>query len=370
MSGALPDRYLEEIRGQPAAMRRAAAALERQASALRQLAALADRRPILLTGMGSSLDACLAAAATLGATGILATPIEAAELVHLRPRLLTGGGILVVVSQSGASAEIMRLAEAVHTLPRRPYLVAVTNGARTLLGARADIVLDTEVGPETSPSSMTFAGSLVALGAIAGVLGGAGGGGGAGGPGPGAAARVAAILDQMTITTEAAARAAEQLLVTNWTIGDRLLAWLGSRRTIVALGRGTGLAAAEMSALTLEEAAGLAALALPTAEFRHGPIEIAGPDVAVILFALEPATAALDRAFAGELAGAGAAVVLVGPAGAVETGVESIAVGGPPGILAPALAVIPIQLLARRLARARGRHPGELTRASKVTTRE
>jgi glucosamine--fructose-6-phosphate aminotransferase (isomerizing) len=363
---ATQDRYLEEIRGQPAAIRRAAAALERQAGALRRLAALADRRPLVLTGMGSSHDACLAAAAALGAGGTLATPIEAAELIHLRPRLLAGSGILVVVSQSGASAEIVRLAEALHALPRRPYLVAITNGPGTPLAARADIALDTSVGQETCPSTMTFAGSLVVLAAVAGVLG----GGGGGGPGPGAAARVAAVLDQVAITAEAAARAAEELLVTRWTTGDHLLAWLGARRTIVALGRGSGLAAAEMSALTLEEAAGLPAIALPTAEFRHGPLEIVGPDVAVILFALEPATATLDRAFATELAAGGAAVLLVGPTGATEPGVETIAIGGPRGILAPAVAVIPVQLLARRLANARGRHPCELTRASKVTTRE
>ena len=364
--GASPDRYLEEIRGQPAAIRRAVAALERQAGALRQVAALADRRPIILTGMGSSHDACLAAAAALGAVGILATPIGAAELVHVRRRLLAGGGILVVVSQSGASAEIVRLAEVVHALPRRPYVVAITNGPHTPLAARVDIALDTAAGLERCPSTMTFAGSLVALAAVAGVLG----DGGGGGPGPGAAARVAAVFDEVAAAGEAAARAAEALLVGHWTIGDRLLAWLGSRRTVVALGRGTGLAAAEMGVLTLEEAAALPAIALPTAEFRHGPLEIVGPDVAVILFSLEPATTALDRAFAAELAAAGAAVLLVGPAGITEPGVESVAVGGPRGLLAPAPAVIPVQLLARRLAIARGRRPCEMTHASKVTTRE
>jgi len=364
--GATPDRYLEEIRGQPAAIRRAAAALERQAGALRQVAALADRRPIILTGMGSSHDACLAAAAALGAAGVLATPIGAAELVHVRPRLLAGGGILVIVSQSGESAEIVRLAETVHAMPRRPYVVAITNGAHTPLAGRADIALDTAAGPEHCPSTMTFAGSLVTLAGIAGALG----DGGGGGPGPGATARVAAVFDEVGGAAEAAARAAETLLAGHWSIGDRLVAWLGSRRTVVALGRGAGVAAAEMSALTLEEAAALPAIALPTAEFRHGPLEIVGPDVAVILFALEPATMALDRAFAAELAAAGAAVLLVGPAGTAERGVEAMPVAGPRGILAPALAVIPIQLLARRLAIARGRRPCEMAHASKVTTRE
>lgn len=362
---ATPDQYLEEIRGQPAAIRRAAAALEGQAGALRQLAVLADRRPIVLTGMGASHDACLAAAAALGAAGTLATPIGTAELVHVRPRLLSGGGVLVIVSQSGTSAEIVRLAETVHALPRRPYLVAITNGSRTPLAARVDIALDTAVGPEVCPSTMTFAGSLVVLAAVAAILGGSGGG-----PGPGGTARVAAVVDEVTKGAETAARAAEAVLRGHWTTGDHLLTWLGARRTIVALGRGTGLAAAEMTALAFEMVAGVPAIALQAAEFRHGPLEIVGPDTAVILFALEPATVPLDTAFAAELAGAGAAVLLVGPGGASPAGVETIAVGGPPGVLAPAVAVIPGQLLVRRLAHARGRRPGELTRTSKVTTRE
>ena len=355
---AAPDRYLAEILGQPAALTRAAAALERQAVALEGLATLAPPargRPLVLAGMGSSFDACLAAAAVLGRDGILATPIEAAELLHVRLPALAGAGLLVVVSQSGASAEVVRLVEAARGLPRRPPVVAVTNGAGSPLAARADIALDTAVGPEACPSTMTFAGSLVVLAAIARVLG-----GGATG----------AAIGEVRADAAAAAAAAEALLAAPDATADRLAAWLDGRPTIVALGRGVGLAAAEMAVLTLQEAAGLPATALPTAEFRHGPLEVVGPGVAVLLFALEPATEALDRSFAAELAAAGAAVLLVGPANQVPPGVEALGLSGPRGMLAPAVALIPVQLLARRLARARGRHPCELTRASKVTTRE
>jgi glucosamine 6-phosphate synthetase-like amidotransferase/phosphosugar isomerase protein len=38
--------------------------------------------------------------------------------------------------------------------------------------------------------------------------------------------------------------------------------------------------------------------------------------------------------------------------------------------LASAVSIVPVQLLAWRLAVERGRTPGELTRAAKVTTRE
>ena len=307
--------------------------------------------------MGSSHDACLAAAAALGSAGVLATTVETAELLHVRRSMLGGVGLLVLVSQSGRSAEAVRLAEEVGRLDarRRPMVVAVTNGAGTPVAGLADLALDTKAGRELCPSTMTFAGSLVALATVTGILGG------------GAADTVIAGVADVAA---AAAAGAAALLGDPEGTGARLAAWLGRRPTILALGRGTGLAAAEMTALTLMEAAGVPAAALPTAEFRHGPLEVVGPDVAVILFALEPSTEALDRAFAGELAAAGAAVLLVGPPGPAPRGVEPIEVPGPRGILAPAVAIGPLQLLARRLAHAAGRRPESFSHASKVTTRE
>jgi glutamine---fructose-6-phosphate transaminase (isomerizing) len=352
-----PDRYLVEILGQPAAFRRAASAMAAQVIALDGLATGGVGGPIVLTGMGSSYDACLAAAAALGAAGILVTTVDTAELLHVRRTMLERVGLLVLVSQSGRSAEAVRLAEEVRALDagRRPLVLAVTNGKTTPVAAFADFVLDTEVGPEDCPSTMTFAGSLVALAALAVILGG------------GAAEAAVASIDH---AAAAAAAASAELLDEPDKTGQRLAAWLGGRPTIVALGRGTGLAAAEMTALTLMEAAGVAAVALPTAEFRHGPLEVVGPDVAVVIFALEPGTESLDRRFASELAVAGAAVLLLGPTGSPPPGVASIAVPGPRGILSPAVALGPLQLLARQLALARGRRPESFAHAAKVTTRE
>lgn len=351
------DHYLAEILGQPGAFRRAARAMAAQGDTLRALAARGPRGPIVLTGMGSSYDACLAAAAALGAAGILATTVETAELLHVRGPMLAESGLLVLVTQSGLSAEAVRLAGSVRGLDadRRPLVLAITNGAATPVGALADLVLDTNAGPELGPSTMTFAGSLVALATVSGVLGGD---------------PVEAVITHVEDAAAVAATASQELLEGPEATGDRLAAWLGDRPTIVALGRGVGLAAAEMTALTLMEASAVAAMALPTAEFRHGPLEVVDPAVAVILFALEPATEALDLAFAGELAAAGAAVLFVGPAGAVQPGVEMIAVPACRGILAPAAALGPLQLLARQLAAARGRRPESFSRASKVTSRE
>ena len=167
-------------------------------------------------------------------------------------------------------------------------------------------------GGRTCPSSGTFAGSLVALAAVAGILAGGPVDARVGATAP-AGGLVDAVVADVRAAADAAAAASADLLATPDDTGEQLFAWLGGRPTIVALGRGTGRAAAEMASLTLMEAAGVPALSLPTAEFRHGPLEILGPDVAVVLFALEPVTETLDRTFAAELTAAGAAVLLVGP---------------------------------------------------------
>jgi glucosamine--fructose-6-phosphate aminotransferase (isomerizing) len=125
-----------------------------------------------------------------------------------------------------------------------------------------------------------------------------------------------------------------------------------------------------MGSLILKEAASVPAESLQTAQFRHGPLELAGPDLAAIIFATEPETRGLDLALAEELIDAGSAVLIVGsdtegPSRAMRLGVGSLHRS-----LAPAVSVIPAQLLAWRLALSRGRDPGMYTRASKVTTRE
>src|SRR2546423_9959659 len=102
--GKFPDVFLGEIAGQPAALLRAAAAIDGQVG---QLARLSDTRgpsPVL-TGMGASYFAGYPAASALGGSGILAAMVDAAELLHFRREAVARATPLVAVSQSGRSAE-------------------------------------------------------------------------------------------------------------------------------------------------------------------------------------------------------------------------------------------------------------------------
>jgi glucosamine--fructose-6-phosphate aminotransferase (isomerizing) len=359
------DRFLAEILEQPAVMRAAARAVGEQRAGLERLHGIGRAgASFVLTGMGSSFDACLAAASVLARHGVMATTVNAAELLHFRSGALTAATPVLAISQSGSSAELVRLAERLAQAPARPSLVSLTNGIDNPLARVADIAFDTAAGTEESPSTKTFAACLVLLRALADAI--------AGGETFDAAQTCAAAAAD----AERAAAAAARLLTDPFGLAGHMRAWCGERPSILMLGRGTARAAAEMGALILKEAARRQAESLDTAEFRHGPLELSGPELAVAIVSTETATRELDRRLASELARDGASVMMI----ACERGAEAGDVGARAGasisidelhpLLAPAVAVIPLQLLAWRLAVEGGLDPGRMVRANKVTTTE
>jgi glucosamine--fructose-6-phosphate aminotransferase (isomerizing) len=289
--------------------------------------------------MGSSYDASYPAVTTLAGRGVDCWMLDTAELLHFRMAAMRRAGVLACISQSGESAELVKL---VDRLPaERPLVAAVTNGSDNTLARAADIALDTGAGEEHGPSTMTFAAALAVLDALVG-----------------------------DPPFERAALEMERLLAGAEQTADHLCEWIDGRPTLALVGRGSARAAAEMGALTLKEAARFPAESLQAAQFRHGPLELAGPRLAVMVVATEPRTRDLELRLAEELARADAAVLVISQDGEAPDGCESVTVGPLENGLAAAAATIPAQLLAWRLARSRGLTPGEFAIAGKVTTRE
>ncbi len=351
--GKFPDPFSAEIFGQPDAVRRAAEAVGDQRTVVR---AVADRTGALtlFTGMGSSYDACYPAVNELARRGMVAGHVDAAELVHFRSPALPSAGLLVVVSQSGETAEVVRLAESLSGRTDRPVVLSVTNGPDNRLARAADLWLDTRAGVETGPSTMTFAAALVLLAAVAGALTGE---------------APDATIDHVRRSAAAAAAAIERVLEDADRTADALEGAVRDRDVVALLGRGPSRAAAEMGALTLKES-GVMAESFATAAFRHGPLELAGPGLAAIIFATEPETSALDLGLAADLVQAGASVTVLAAEGVRAAGALVVPIPTVDRLLGSAVSIVPVQLLARRLAVGLGREPGAYLRGSKVTTRE
>jgi glucosamine--fructose-6-phosphate aminotransferase (isomerizing) len=352
--GNFPDRFVQEIALQPAAMRHAAEAVEEQAAVLAKLATVGRNVRLIFTGMGASYDACYAPVTVLAGRGREASMVDAAELLHFRLATLARDTVLVAVSQSGESAEVVRLLQSLDR-DDRPTIVAVTNGTANAVARAADVPLDTRAGEERGPSTLSFVASLVVLEAVASILGGA---------------RVDEAVAEVRRDAERAATAAARLVEHREDLAAQLRSWLGARRTMAIVGRGAGRAASETGSLVLKEAARLPAEALAAAQFRHGPLELAGPDLALAVVATEAETIDLDLALASDVLRAGGAVMIVTINDPGPTEALRIAVGPVGRALAGAVAVIPFQLLAWRLAVEDGLDPGMLSLATKVTTHE
>jgi glucosamine--fructose-6-phosphate aminotransferase (isomerizing) len=359
MSTRTPDAdlFLSEICEQPQALRDAGAGLAGQRDSLALLAEIASAQPpLVLTGMGSSFDACLCTASALARHGRLSTTINAAELLHFRLDALGPDAVLVAISQSGNSIELVRIAEALAARPERPRLVSVTNGLDNPLARAADIPLDTCAGVERGPSTKTFAATFVVVEALVAALAGVD--------------PVAEICAAGAADAERAAAAAEALLRDPQALAERMREKLAGRPSLVVVGRGTARAAAEMAGLVLKEAAQVQAESLDAGEFRHGPLELAGPELGIAVIATEERTRDLDLGLAAEVEATGAATVVIAGGEAGELPAGAVAIGDVHPVLAPAVAVIPLQLLAWRIAREKGRDPGRFMLATKVTTRE
>jgi glucosamine--fructose-6-phosphate aminotransferase (isomerizing) len=349
------DPFLAEIAGQPDALRRAAAALVDQRDELdRVREAAASSHTIVFTGMGSSYDACYPAVNDLAGRGVAALLVDTAELLHFRRPILNARTLTVIVSQSGESAEIVKLANEIAKQRNRPFLISITNGLDNDLARRSDVTLDTWAGREGGPSTMTFAGAMATLSGIARLL---------------AGDSVETAIDRTRTAAEGAALSTERLLEDPEALAVDLEEWHGGREVMVLIGRGPARAATEMGALVLKES-GVMAESFEAGAFRHGPLELAGPAMTAIVMATEPETRRLDLGLAADLVDTGANVLVVTPDGEAPKGARPVETGYLDRALISAVSILPVQLLAWKLAQTRGRTPGQYTRASKITTRE
>lgn len=101
---------------------------------------------VVVTGMGKSGLIGQKIAATLSSTGRPANFMHPAEAIHGDLGMLTANDILLALSNSGETAEIVRLLELVRRIGAK--IVALTGGAGSTLARHADVHLDVGVREE------------------------------------------------------------------------------------------------------------------------------------------------------------------------------------------------------------------------------
>lgn len=123
---------------------------------------------VILTGMGKSGIICQKIAATLSSTGTASFFMHPAEAMHGDLGVIRGDDVVIALSYSGETDELLRLLERIRRLGAK--LVAITGRAASTLAQSADIALDCSVTEEACPMNLVPTASTTAALAIGDAL--------------------------------------------------------------------------------------------------------------------------------------------------------------------------------------------------------
>src|SRR5688572_2661695 len=139
---------------------------ERFEQAIRLL--LDCRGRVIVTGMGKSGIICRKIAATLSSTGTPAFFLHPAEAIHGDLGVITADDVVVALSHSGETEELLRLLETIKRLGAR--LIAITGNCNSTLGTAAEVALDCGVSEEACPMNLVPTASTTAALALGDAL--------------------------------------------------------------------------------------------------------------------------------------------------------------------------------------------------------
>ena len=126
------------------------------------------RGRVIVTGMGKSGIICRKIAATLASTGTPAFFLHPAEAVHGDLGVIQADDVIVALSNSGETDELLRLVETIKRLGAR--LIAICGSPGSTLAQTADVALDCHVSEEACPLNLVPTASTTAALALGDAL--------------------------------------------------------------------------------------------------------------------------------------------------------------------------------------------------------
>jgi glucosamine--fructose-6-phosphate aminotransferase (isomerizing) len=337
--------YFQDILAQPQALQDTFAWLSgsKRWSDVRKFVKGRTWRRILLTGMGSSYYSLHPLNLSLIEAGFNPVMMETSELIHYGLPLCDEETLILAVSQSGQSAEIVRLLE----LDQRSTVLGVTNTADSTLAERSDLALLTQAGPEFSVSCKTYVSGLLTLQWLGAIF-----------------------------TGQREEETLQRLEPASGMVGQYLQAWglytqvlvqrLRGIHHLFFVGRGASMAAVGTGALIIKESDHFHAEGMTSAAFRHGPMEMLQENMFTAVFSGDTRTRALNLRLVRELTERKMKCEVIGS----ESGFQPFKLQESDPLLCPILEILPVEMITLALAGLSGREAGHFEHASKVTDTE
>ncbi len=349
------NKFLDEILQQPAALNDTLAFYESDEgkNLLQRAINLCEGMEIagiLLTGMGSSYFSSYMASCLLSAHGITAFAINASELLHYHFSLLRKDTVVVGVSQSGESFEVV---EILKRLPGGVPFLTVTNEPSSMLARHGTEVLLSKAGPE----EMTSTKSYISIALVKLILGWAL----AGKWNDKKRGEIRDLIDHF-----------DKLLASHPDWLPKVKQFFGAYEYMELIGRGPAYSSVLQGALMFREAVRNPAGGSLGGEFRHGPMEMVREGFKAVVFAPEGKTFKQSLKMAGDIIGFGGKVMVLTN--------KNLEMSDPDlfvfrldvrdEYLFAIASIIPLQFMVNARAIELGREPGSFTRGAKITKTE
>lgn len=304
-------------------------------------------RFVMIAARGTSDNAARYAQYVFGARNglpvALATP-SLFTLYHAPPKL--AASLVIGISQSGQSPDIV--AVVTEARAQGALTLALTNDPDSTLARAAELCLELHAGQEQAiAATKTFTNQLTALAMLSGTL-----------------------QEDVESRNELAAlpgHMAETLRL-NGEISGVAVRFAPARQFVV-IGRGYNYATAFEIALKIKETSYVVAEAYSSAEFLHGPIAIVDEGIPAIVIAPSGTVYHDVESLHDVLVRRNASVIAISDRKELlDRGIASFPLPeGIPEWISPIVAVVPGQLWALELARAKGIDPDRPRGLSKVT---
>jgi arabinose-5-phosphate isomerase len=120
----------------------------------------ACRGRVIVTGMGKSGIICRKIAATLSSTGTSAWFLHPAEAIHGDLGAIRDEDVVIALSHSGETEELVRLLESIRRLGAR--LIALTGDPHSTIARAADVTLNCGIAEEACPLNLAPTASTTA----------------------------------------------------------------------------------------------------------------------------------------------------------------------------------------------------------------
>ncbi|MFN4095435.1 MAG: glutamine--fructose-6-phosphate transaminase (isomerizing) [Sphingomonas sp.] len=305
---------------------------------------LSSIRRVTIVACGTSYYAGMVAKYWFEQFARVAVDIDVASEFRYRAPVMEPGGLMIVISQSGETADT--LAALRHAKAEGQTIAAVVNVPTSTMAREADLLLPTHAGPEIGvASTKAFTCQLAVLAALAANLAKAKG-------------RMTREEEKEIVLHLAEAPAALNDALSRDEAIEAMAGSVAGARDVLYLGRGTDYPLAMEGALKLKEISYIHAEGYAAGEMKHGPIALIDENVPVIVIA--PSGPLFEKTVSNmqEVQARGGKVVLIsdaeGIAAAGENCLATIEMPRVHPLISPIVYAVPVQLLAYHVAVAKG----------------